>query len=136
MEKVTFPKSQPLWFELTPVISSYTDAKSIGAKILSVDDELSIGITDKSLNKVQIGDILHGINGTLVKTASFAAISNMLKELLQQKEVTHAGDSNSQDLISLEFFRAGDENQTGTYSRLSHKVGIYLFLLYFIVPDP
>ena len=115
--EVSVPRGKSLWFELIPVIISYSDAKSIGARVSNIIKSCPAisNCNDDEEKQIEVGDILHCINGTSVKIESFAKISKLLKK---------AQDEQPPNDIHLKFFSAGANKRE--MKRHPSKVRLYL----------
>jgi len=76
------PGGQSLWFDFKPVIASYTDENSIGAKVFSLLGDPPKHLSDTT---IQVGDIIQHLNGILVKTYSYAKILNLIEDSISNK---------------------------------------------------
>jgi hypothetical protein len=73
-----------------------TRGRGIGAKVKYVNR------SDGRLSQVQMGDVLHSINGQMVKTCTFTAIQNILKNSFQspvEDDFSHVSSSSTKSSV-------------------------------------
>ena len=143
--QLSIPKNKPLFFELVPIIPSYTDIRTIGAKVLSIQkeyqnehyvieggDEKLHGSQQQSLEQhpqLQVGDILCKINDKQVKTLSFVNIVNYLQEVMQDNS---SKEADMGGFITVQFYRAHTKASANHADSIISKTKVRIFCINYI----